>query len=64
MIASLPPLAFVMTLALGVTPVSPELGQRVKLLVVADKLDQPLAMAYVPGDPAKRLFIAEKTGGG
>jgi glucose/arabinose dehydrogenase len=62
MIAMLPGFAAVLSFALGITPVSPELGQRVKLQVVAEKLDQPLALAYAPGDPAKRLFIAEKTG--
>ena len=29
---------------------------------MADKLDQPLGMAFAPGDPAKRLFIVEKGG--
>jgi glucose/arabinose dehydrogenase len=46
--------------ALAVAPA--ELAGGVKLAVVAEKLDQPLGMAYAPGDPAKRLFIVEKTG--
>ena len=32
------------------------------LAKVAEKLDQPLAMAFAPKDPAKRLFLVEKTG--
>jgi glucose/arabinose dehydrogenase len=51
-----------LTMALAVSPVPPELAARVKLAVVAEKLDQPLAMAFAAGDPAKRLFIVEKHG--
>ena len=55
-------LAAAFALSLAVAPVPPELAMRVKLSVVADKLDQPLGMAFAPGDPAKRLFIVEKSG--
>jgi glucose/arabinose dehydrogenase len=55
-------LAAAYALSLAVTAAPPELAARVKLVVVADKLDQPLGMAFVPGDKAKRLFIVEKTG--
>jgi len=34
----------------------------VALVEVVRGLDQPLALAYAPGDPAHRLFIVEKTG--
>jgi len=54
--------AAALTVALAVTPVPPDLAARVKLAIVAEKLDQPLGMAFAAGDPAKRLFIAEKTG--
>lgn len=54
--------AFALTTALAVAPVPPDLGSAVKLAVVAEKLDQPLGMAFAPKDPAKRLFIVEKTG--
>ena len=43
-------------------PVPAEVAARVRLTVFADKLDQPLGMAFAPHDPAKRLFIVEKTG--
>lgn len=55
-------LALALTSALAVAPVPPDLGSTVKLAAVAEKLDQPLGMAYAPKDPAKRLFLAEKTG--
>ena len=32
------------------------------LAKVAEKLDQPLAMSFAPKDPARRLFLVEKTG--
>ncbi len=35
---------------------------RVRLAVAAEKLDEPLGMAFAPGDPVKRLFIVEKGG--
>jgi len=44
------------------SPVPAGVAARVRLAVVADKLDQPLGMAFAPGDPAKRLFIVEKGG--
>ena len=47
---------------LPVTPVPAEAAARVRLTVFAEKLDEPLAMAFAPRDPAKRLFIVEKTG--
>ena len=43
-------------------PVPAATAALVTLAVVADKLDHPLGMAFAPGDPAKRLFIVEKTG--
>jgi glucose/arabinose dehydrogenase len=55
-------LAAAFSLSLAVVPVPQDLATRVKLAVVADKLDEPLGMAFAPGDPAKRLFIVEKTG--
>ena len=55
-------LAAAFSLSLAVVPVPQDLASHVKLSVVAEKLDQPLGMAFAPGDPAKRLFIAEKTG--
>lgn len=44
-------------------PVPADLAARVRLTVFADKLDEPLGMAFAPKDPAKRLFVVEKTGG-
>ncbi len=35
---------------------------KVRLEVVADKLDEPLGMAFARNDPGKRLFIVEKGG--
>jgi glucose/arabinose dehydrogenase len=55
-------LAVAFALSPAVTPVPPALAASVKLAVVAEKLDQPLGMAFAPGDPAKRLFIVEKAG--
>jgi glucose/arabinose dehydrogenase len=55
-------LASVFSLALAVVPVPQELASKVKLGLAAEKLDQPLGMAFAPNDPAKRLFIVEKTG--
>jgi glucose/arabinose dehydrogenase len=55
-------LAAAFALSLAVVPVPQQLATRVKLAVVADQLDHPLGMAFAPGDPAKRLFIVEKTG--
>lgn len=55
-------LVLALTSALAVAPAPPDLASGVKLVVVADKLDQPLGMAFAPNDPAKRLFIVEKTG--
>jgi glucose/arabinose dehydrogenase len=57
-----PGIAAAFTLSLAVAPVPADLAARVKLAVVADKLDQPLGMAVAPGDPARRLFIVEKGG--
>jgi glucose/arabinose dehydrogenase len=51
-----------LAMALAVTPVPTDLAAYVKLAIVAEKLDQPLGMAFATGDPAKRLFIVEKTG--
>jgi len=39
-----------------------ETAARVALFRVAEKLDQPLAMSFAPGDPQRRLFVVEKTG--
>jgi len=55
-------LSLSLTSALAVVPVPQDLGGAAKLTLAADKLDQPLGMGYAPGDPAKRLFIVEKTG--
>lgn len=60
--ACLARLSLALTMSLAVAPVPPEIGTLVKLGVVAEKLDHPLGMAYAPNDPAKRLFIVEKTG--
>jgi glucose/arabinose dehydrogenase len=46
----------------GLSPVPADIAAHVRLAVVADKLDQPLGMAFAPDDPAKRLFLVEKTG--
>src|SRR5262245_65174059 len=45
-----------------VSPVPAAIASRVRLAVVASKLDRPLGMAYAEGDPIKRLFIVEKGG--
>jgi glucose/arabinose dehydrogenase len=50
------------SLSVAVVPVPQDVATHVKLAVVADKLDEPLGMAVAPGDPAKRLFIVEKSG--
>jgi glucose/arabinose dehydrogenase len=55
-------LAAAFSLSLAVVPVPQDLASHVKLSVVAEKLDQPLGMAFAPNDPTKRLFIVEKTG--
>ena len=74
---NLPSLTLFLVLALGccstanprdaargpaLSPVPAAVAASVRLAVVADKLDQPLGMAFAPGDPAKRLFIIEKGG--
>lgn len=46
----------------AVSPVPAAVASSARLAVVADKLDQPLGMAFAPGDPAKRLFVVEKGG--
>ena len=46
----------------ALAPVPANVAASVRLAIVADKLDQPLGMAFAPGDPAKRLFIVEKGG--
>jgi glucose/arabinose dehydrogenase len=46
----------------ALSPVPANVAASVRLAIVADKLDQPLGMAYAEGDPAKRLFIVEKGG--
>jgi glucose/arabinose dehydrogenase len=46
----------------ALSPVPPGVAARVRLEVVAEKLNEPLGMAFVPNDPAKRLFIVEKGG--
>ena len=46
----------------ALAPVPAGIAASVRLAVAADKLDQPLGMAYADGDPAKRLFIVEKGG--
>ncbi|HZN55825.1 MAG TPA: PQQ-dependent sugar dehydrogenase [Candidatus Polarisedimenticolaceae bacterium] len=48
--------------AASVPPVPREAAAGVALVELARGLDQPLAMAYAPGDPSRRLFIVEKTG--
>jgi glucose/arabinose dehydrogenase len=48
--------------ALPVIPVPAEVARGVRLVEVATGLDRPLGMAFAPNDPAKRLFVAEKTG--
>jgi glucose/arabinose dehydrogenase len=45
-----------------VPPVPGDVAAPVRLTVVADKLDKPLGMGFALHDPAKRLFIVEKTG--
>jgi glucose/arabinose dehydrogenase len=55
-------LASVFSLSLAVVPVPQDLASKVKLSVTVEKLDQPLGMAFAPGDGARRLFIVEKTG--
>src|SRR5262245_56775978 len=56
------PTCAALMMALAVAPAPPEIASKIKLAVVAQKLDQPLGMAFPPGDPAKRLFVVEKTG--
>jgi len=46
----------------AVAPVPAGVAAGVRLSVVADNLDEPLAIAFAPKDPAKRLFVAEKGG--
>jgi glucose/arabinose dehydrogenase len=46
----------------ALSPVPASVAASVRLTVVAEKLDEPLGMAYAEGDPAKRLFIVEKGG--
>jgi glucose/arabinose dehydrogenase len=46
----------------ALSPAPAAVASSVRLAVVADKLDEPLGMAFAPGDPAKRLFIVEKGG--
>jgi glucose/arabinose dehydrogenase len=43
-------------------PVPASAASGVALVKVAEKLEQPLALTVAPGDSARRLFIAEKTG--
>lgn len=45
-----------------VVPVPAEVARGVRLVEVATGLDRPLGMAFAPNDPAKRLFVAQKTG--
>ena len=48
----------------GPTPgaVPPALAGIARLVAVARRLDKPLDLRVAPGDPARRLFIVEKTG--
>jgi glucose/arabinose dehydrogenase len=44
------------------SPVPATASAKVRLEVAAEKLKEPLGMAFAPGDPAHRLFIVEKGG--
>ena len=56
-------LAAVSAAAAGPIPEAPRpTAAGVTLVEVVRGLDQPLALAYAPGDPAHRLFVVEKTG--
>jgi glucose/arabinose dehydrogenase len=55
-------LAAAFAMSLAVTPPPSDLAARVRLSVAAEKLHEPLGMAFAAGDPAQRLFIVEKTG--
>lgn len=43
-------------------PPPPPAQDAIGLTRVADKLDEPVALAWAPGDPAERMFVVEKPG--